>query len=439
VAATAALCIVVVSSSAVAQGNGGFGGQGLFARRIGPPVKHMFDVTFGLTEAYDDDVLSEAPAQRGATWQGGYYSMAQAAGSYSHDGRTTKVAANFNTDMRYYNDLGTMKPSTSSVAAGFSTRLGGRTTWTANQSLSYAPSYFYGVFPGAAPPAIGQLPPSASTNYTLNTTNSYAASASTSLTRSISPRSNLTASLDGSYSKVSGALAIGRDPRWYGMQGGYHTNLNRNTVLNVVYRFRDGDVGFSSARSTSEHGLEAGIEMSRPLSATRRATLSFTLGPSATHVPETLVTGPAAGADRTAILYRISGGVRASYQFTRTWNASGSFRRGLEYIPTLITPVFSNGASVSVAGLLTRRLSFTETASYSTGDSAIRSASVYTSYAADTRLQYALTRMWAVSMEYLNYYYDFRGTGQLLPGQPSALTRNGVRAGLTIWVPVVGR
>lgn len=433
-------CLARADAPAAAQGTGAFGGQGLFARRIGPPVKQAFDVTFELTEAHDDDVLSEGPqVPSGATWQGGFYSIAEAAGTYSHDGRTTKVAVNFTADTRYYSDLHVVKPSTSSIAAGFSTRLGARTRWTATQALSYAPSYFYGVFPGASPPAIGDLPPSASQDYSLNTTNSYAEFASTAVTHSISPRATLTASLDGNYSKVSGALANGRDPWSYGVQGGYHQNLSRNVILTLGYRFRDGDVGLDATRSTSEHGLDVGIEMSRPLSATRRATFSFTLGPSATHVPETLVTGPSADPDRMAILYRVSGDGRASYQFSRSWSVTGSFRRGLEYIPTLLTPVFSTGASVSLSGLVTRRVSWTGTASYSTGDSAIRSASVYKTYAANTRLQFALTRVWALYTEYLNYYYDFRGTVQTLPGQPSALTRNGARVGLTIWVPVLGR
>jgi len=45
--------------------------------------------------------------------------------------------------------------------------------------------------------------------------------------------------------------------------------------------------------------------------------------------------------------------------------------------------------------------------------------------------------MWAASLDYLYYYYDFRGTLLLHAGVPSALERNGVRAGLTLWMPVI--
>jgi hypothetical protein len=41
--------------------------------------------------------------------------------------------------------------------------------------------------------------------------------------------------------------------------------------------------------------------------------------------------------------------------------------------------------------------------------------------------------------EYQYYYYDLRGTLQLLPGVPPGLNRNSVRIGMTLWVPVVGR
>ena len=48
-----------------------------------------------------------------------------------------------------------------------------------------------------------------------------------------------------------------------------------------------------------------------------------------------------------------------------------------------------------------------------------------------------MNRNWAAYVEYLFYFYEFgEGSSLLPPGVPSGLTRNGVRAGLTLWIPV---
>jgi hypothetical protein len=436
----AVLLAIAASAPAAAQTSGDSRAQGLFGRKIGPPARQTLDTTFVLTEAYDDDVLAEGGPSLTAVKPGGFYSMFQAGGSYARAGRSTSVAVNFASALRYYSELHTVKAAASSLGAGFSTRIGEKTTWTANQSVTYAPSYFYGVFPGASTPGIGDLPSSASPDYTLNTSSSYAYSLSTSVTRSVSQRGSLTGAVDGSYTDFVQQVPGRRDARAYTGRAGYNHNLNRNAVLHVAYRFRSGDVGYASNRSTSEHGLDIGVETSKPLSATRRATFSFTLGSSAVQVPESLAAGGGVVAgDRTTTLYRVSGDVQAGYQFNRTWSARATFRRGLEYVPTLTTPVFANGATAYLGGLLSNRLSLSATASYSTGDSAIRNAATYSTYTGDTRLQFALGRKWAVYGEYLYYYYDFRGTSQLLPGLPPTMTRNGVRLGLTAWMPLLGR
>jgi hypothetical protein len=44
--------------------------------------------------------------------------------------------------------------------------------------------------------------------------------------------------------------------------------------------------------------------------------------------------------------------------------------------------------------------------------------------------------MLAAYSEYLYYVYDFRGTTQLTPGIPLQLERSGLRAGLTVLLPV---
>ena len=60
----------------------------------------------------------------------------------------------------------------------------------------------------------------------------------------------------------------------------------------------------------------------------------------------------------------------------------------------------------------------------------------FTTYTGDVRLRYALGRTWATYAEYLFYYYTFNRNLTLIPGIPPGLTRNGLRVGVTLWVPV---
>jgi uncharacterized protein involved in copper resistance len=67
--------------------------------------------------------------------------------------------------------------------------------------------------------------------------------------------------------------------------------------------------------------------------------------------------------------------------------------------------------------------------------------SQFTSYTGDARLRYALTRNWAPYVEYLFYYYNFNQSAftqnAVTPaGLPPSLTRNGVRFGVTLWLPM---
>jgi hypothetical protein len=127
------------------------------------------------------------------------------------------------------------------------------------------------------------------------------------------------------------------------------------------------------------------------------------------------------------------------YQFVRTWQARADARRGFEFIPELSAPVYTNGFTAVVDGMLTDRLALNSSAGYSDGKSALNNSSAYKTYQGAARLKWALTRNWALYGEYQYYFYDLRGTLQLLPGVPPGLKRNSVRVGMTLWVPVVGR
>jgi hypothetical protein len=102
--------------------------------------------------------------------------------------------------------------------------------------------------------------------------------------------------------------------------------------------------------------------------------------------------------------------------------------------------VFLDGVSAGLEGLFTRRIDLALSASYSGGVSIVSPRGPqFNTYTGEAVIRYALTRNLAVYGQYLYYAYDFHGTPGLAPDIPSDLRRNGLRAGLMLRVPVVGR
>jgi hypothetical protein len=82
------------------------------------------------------------------------------------------------------------------------------------------------------------------------------------------------------------------------------------------------------------------------------------------------------------------------------------------------------------------------TGGYSNGTSALASsadAATLDTYTADVRLRYALGRSVALFASYLYYVYEFQARTPSSATVPPALERNGVRVGLTLWLPLLRR
>jgi hypothetical protein len=92
-----------------------------------------------------------------------------------------------------------------------------------------------------------------------------------------------------------------------------------------------------------------------------------------------------------------------------------------------------------VTGLLSRRVDLGFNAGYSRGASVLNTASPFDTYTASVRSRIAATETIALQLEYLYYFYDFQEGSLLAPGLPPRLERNGIRAGVTFWIPALGR
>ena len=93
-----------------------------------------------------------------------------------------------------------------------------------------------------------------------------------------------------------------------------------------------------------------------------------------------------------------------------SWKVQGTFRRGLEFVPGLAQPVYTDGVTAGLKGLLSRRLEIGFAGGYSQGRSALTPAgSQFDTYNGSVRLHNAVSNSTAIHVEYLYYFYDFLG------------------------------
>jgi hypothetical protein len=412
--------------------------SGLFGgKAAGPDSKQSLNFMVSLAEGYNDDTSPQLSTvvDPSAGQAGGLQTMLVANGNYMWRGTSAQFAVTSASALAYYNDLSETRNLSHSLGVGFTALLSQKTSLLFNQGAAYSPSYLYGLFPSDSTVEPGEGVPAAP-EYSVQTRETYSYNTSLGLTHSFTRRNRFTLSSDFSYTDYLHESDTQRDMRVAGARAQFARNVKRNTVLTFGYRFRNGDVGFGF-EPTIEHGVDIGIDHSRPLSATRRAFFGFRIGASTLEVPlsalDTSVTG-------TGRRYLTDGQLSLGYQFSRGWQTRAMYRRGMEYIPAFTEPVFTDGVSANVDGMITRRLDLTMSAGYSNGESAFsRNASALKSYNGDVRLRYALNRTTAAYVQYLYYFYDFGGNTQLAPGMPTRLERNAVRAGFTLWLPVVQR
>jgi hypothetical protein len=398
----------------------------------------QLDVTFDAAEAYDTDLLAQAIGPSAGGQVAGNYADLQATGHYRVRTLRAAFVATGSSAFRYYGSAGDLRSVSHSVGVGLDDHLTSKTSLMVNGTAAYSPSYLYGLFPTLTQPAAGTSIPSAP-DYNAYDQPSYSYRAIVVLTRNMSFRDQLSVTLNGSYTDYvrGGSTALSntrRDLSEYSLNTAFSHALSRRKSLVLSFQHREGQFGYAKSGWSVENAITAGMQVTRPLSATRNLTFAFGLGSSAVDNPDTgsiLLPG--------GRQYSATANASAGYDFGRSWNARGSYRRGLEYIPALRAPVFMDGVTIETSGLLSRRTEFKASAAYSTGEPTLASITGYTTYTGTVRIQRTLSRSASLYGEYFYYFYDFGSALIVQPGLPTSLERNGVRAGVTLSLNAPGR
>ena len=408
--------------------------QGIFGGvRPDAAANTRMDFTASLVEGYDSDVpkfLLPAIGQQSVESEG-FSTILSAGAEYSWKNSRAQVGLNGTSTVRHYAELGRTRGVGSGLGVGFSLRLPARTTLMANQASSYSPAYLSDLFPTGAVLEPG-TPGTTAPDYTVGNFKSFNHSSTASLRHEFSPRSSFTVSGDFQYTDREES-PLWQDVSGYVYQAQYSRNVSRNVIITGQYLYRSGAFGYTNDLRTTEHSAQFGVDYTKPLSPTRYATIRFSAGASAPDVP-------AAAASTDTVFRQNVGNIAADfeYKFDRTWKARVNFRRGIEYVVDIPEPVYADSLGVGIDGLVGRRLDFTISAGYSTGDSIFNGSPLaYDTYTGNVQARYGLSRLAAVYTEYLYYFYNFAEGTRLMIGVPPGLERHGLRFGLTLWMPAM--
>jgi hypothetical protein len=167
------------------------------------------------------------------------------------------------------------------------------------------------------------------------------------------------------------------------------------------------------------HHVNIGGDYARPLSASRRAFIAFSGGSAAVESRDS---------------FRVSaiGDVDFWYEFKQSWIGAVRYHRGVTFIDEVVDPLMSDAVSAQITGLLSPRLDFNGSATYSRGNVGFRSSDSYQLYGARSQLRYALSRVLGLYGEYLLFHYEFPPTILITGGLPPSTSRQTVRVGLAV-------
>jgi hypothetical protein len=412
--------------------------QGVFGGASDSALKQIFDTTLSIGGSYEDNGgapigdATVSPFERT-----GYYTSLSGALGYGRRAKRIQFGANVGTQGRYYRQDGELITMNRYGGVGLIASFARRTQVAVNQTVSYSPAYFTGIFP-----MLGDSEPGAVTalgaDYAVSDLKALTYDTTASVSHGLTRDGTLSFTSTVQHTDFSQASSY-KDLNTYGIGGRYLQRISRYAQLRFGYTYRHGQYGFTSSQTDAAlHDLDVGVDYNRPLSSSRRTHIDFGTGSA-------IVNTPFEGGNTTSgqfderKQYRLVGRLGLTHDIGRTWRARVAYNRSFGLVQGFPEPVFSDGVTVSATGFVNRRVEIMTFAAYSTGEigQVTLGGRGLDAYSGTARIQYGITRLLAVSGEGFYYRYEI-GPGVNLPtGVLPFRDRSGVRGGLTLWLPFV--
>jgi hypothetical protein len=388
--------------------------------------------------AYDDNVLAGTSGSGTPTFpavssaQSGFYSGLATGLLYGHSGERASFRSWANSAVVYYPDQSDLTAIYHQLGLGLSAPLGDRVNISGTAFGDYSPRYTLRLFPVLAAVetetelAISDqiAAPAPDLDYTIVQRDSYRYGGSGSVNVSLTTRSSLGVGYGYAQSSSTDGFF---DMQVRNARASFGYKISRNASLTAGYSRQEAMYERPNARTSLAESVNIGVNFNKPLSITRRTYVQFATG---TAITENLQ------GERSL---RATGSALLSHQIGRSWSVHADYRRGVGYLEGFVEPTFYDSAGAGVGGLISPRVEFSSDARYFRGSVNLRSSSPFDTYSAWVRVRTALNRSLAAYAEYFFYRYEFADASTRPIGVASQYHRNGVRVGLSLWVPLVGR
>jgi hypothetical protein len=212
----------------------------------------------------------------------------------------------------------------------------------------------------------------------------------------------------------------------------YNYRFTRYATLNAGYAYRR-----SSARTDPDaeplvfHDINLGVNYGRTLSFSRKTKFSFNTG-------STVVSSQDQAADDAFLdqpRFFVIGSAVLTHEIGRSWTAHADYNRQVNFQDGFDLPSVTDSASAGVGGLLGRRTDLSGGVYWTTAAIGLEENN-FQSWVASTQVRTAITRSLAVYAYYYYYLHDFGAGVQLPQGFVREVDRQGIRFGLTTWLPL---
>ena len=322
------------------------------------------------------------------------------------------------TEYRYYSTNQSIEGQERYGTIGLEAR-GRATRFTVAQSIRYLPYQQLVGLPSVAGP---EAPIDTSADHALDDVSNTSYGTTVALNRSIGRDGALVFDYGLGITRSTGETS--QDVQRGGAM--FTQRLGRNLELRLGYHARSRQPGVDSdVVPLISHDVDAGVAFTRGLSLTRRTNLTFQTGSS--------IVSSDAGRQ-----YVLTGSASLNHMIGRTWNATLTYDRGLDFPDALPQPVVADRVSIGLGGFWGRRFSVRARATGGIGNTGLESDGDYRTFGTELRAGLILRRRWRWFAEHFYFQHEADGAA-LAAGLPAATYRRGIRTGLDVQLAFLDR
>jgi hypothetical protein len=352
----------------------------------------------------------------------GLHTDADALVTYQLRGGGATFGMNARSVLRYVPSGAALTPIREQGGLEFSLA-GSRSQLHVTEGVSYSPYFQFGAIPDASASPLAETAQSHGDFANSNLT-AFESTTAVDWRRSVGRSVALSASYN-LRSTTFNQPTLDQTIQSAGM--GLTRRLTRFVSLRTGYMFQMTESPMTLSGFGQNHAINLGLDYSGPPADSKRTTVSFDSGWSATPRPEGMVFRPTANAALTR-------------HIGRTWSARLGVNRGVQFLEGFTLPMLTNNVTASFGGALGRRTALSSSATYSTGAVGLTNGgnNGYTDSTAAIGLHFTVSRECGLDTQYFYSSHKFGQDIQLAPGLANELQRQGVRVGFTWRAPLLG-